>query len=115
MSSAITNVIDTLKDTGGPLTVSTDGNGVILTGSGSEQTLFNLGSGGGGTFTFANKSQVVLNENAAFTQVFLEARGAATGEQSFTLQMNAQNDSASVFGTPGASLPTSRQPATIRS
>ena len=102
MTGAITNVIDTLQDTGGPLTVSTDGNGVILTASGGEQTLFNLGSGGGGTFTFANKSQVVLNENAAFTQVFIEARAAAAGEHSFTLELNAQNDSASVFGTPAS-------------
>ncbi len=110
MTRAVTRVIDTLQDTGGPLTVSTDANGVLLTSSGSEQTLANLGPSGGSTFTFANKSQVVLNQNAAFTQVFLEARTAATGEQSFTLQMNAQNDSASVFATP-ASFPTNVQAA----
>jgi hypothetical protein len=102
MDGPITRVIDTLQDTGGPLTVSTSGNGVILTSSGGEQTLSNLGPSGGSTFTFANKSQVVLNENAAFTQVFLEARAAALGEQSFTLQMNAQDDSASVLGTPAS-------------
>jgi hypothetical protein len=100
LAGNITQVIDTLQDTGGPLTVSTGGNGVILSGSSGEQTLSNLGLGGGGTFTFAHKSQVVLNENAAFTRVFLEAREAATSEQSFTLHMNAQDDSTSVFATP---------------
>ena len=42
-----------LQDTGGPLVVSTAGNNVILTSSGIEQELFNLGPGGGGTQTLA--------------------------------------------------------------
>jgi hypothetical protein len=105
MTRAITSVDDVLQDTGGPLVVNTSSNDVILTTTGIEQELLNLGSGGGGKLTFAGKSQVVLNENAAFTQTFLEARTAAAGEQIFTLQMNAQNDSASVFATPG-SIPT---------
>jgi hypothetical protein len=100
VSNVITQVTDTLQDTGGALTVATSGNGVILTSSGSQQSLTNLGPGGGGTFTFANKSQVVLNENAAFSQVFLESRADTAANPSFTLQMNAQNDVASVFATP---------------
>jgi len=100
MTSAIASVNDTLQLTGGSLAVATSGSGVILTSSGSEQTFFNLGPGGGGTLSFANKSQVVLNEFGAATQVFLEASAAATGEQSVSLVLRGTGDTATIFATP---------------
>jgi hypothetical protein len=101
VTGAVAQVIDTLQDTGGPLSVTTGGTGVTLNGSVVLQTLANLGPGGGGNFAFANKGQVVLNETAAFGQVTLESTAVPAGEQSFTLDLIGRNELASVEGTPG--------------
>ena len=100
LSSAIAAVNDSLPITGA-FDVATSGTKVVLSGSnGSTQILSGLGVGGGSTYSFANKSQVVVNEDGANALVTLNATAAAAGQHSFGVDLSGSDETLQINATP---------------
>ncbi len=97
LSSAITSVHDYLQISG-QLAIATSGTVVTANSGGfapvgdAAQTITGLGAGGGGTFTYANKGKILLNEFGANVSVTVNQPTPDSGESLFTVKMFGTGD-----------------------
>jgi hypothetical protein len=103
LKSGIASVTDKIQITGifGALDVQTSSSVALSGSNGSTQQLsFTGGVGGGTTLTYANKPNVTVDQSAPNAFDFLDATAAATGEQSFGVNMHAAGDNTTIDMTP---------------
>jgi hypothetical protein len=100
-NAVVPSVTDTMQITG-TFDVQTSGNFVQLLSSDSHtQILENLAAGTAlGTLSYANKSQIVLEEDLGNAAVYLFTSQAETLESSFVVEMHGINDSTFIRSTP---------------
>ena len=114
VASNFTQVVDTLQDTGGPLTVNTEQQRRcdFVSSSRREQSLSNLGPKQGSKHLLRQQGPGrVERERALQRGLPREPRSAASRRTDFTLQMNAQNDVADVLARAGRLHPQTSRPA----
>ena len=100
LKSGIASVTDKIQITG-TFDVQTSSSVALSGSNGSTQQLSFTGGGGGGTtLTYANKPEVFVDQSAPNAFDFLDATAAATGEQSFTVNMHAAGDNTTIDMTP---------------